>query len=524
MAASTAQPPKLHPWFFPLTLAYLVLPALIFLTTWVRPWLGLPAAAVVLFCAAWLVRQQPPPVTPGSEPRAGLGRRDLMFVLALAFFWTLLAGAGGFVPQVSDYLRNNLLYHDLVHLAWPVTYPQPDGHNSYLCYGLGFFLPPALGGRLLGDAAMPALTFLWMFAGVALFFYWVAAFTRSPKTTLVIFLLFAATNIGLLALKRAGIPGWLDYIAVQNTLRELGLYHSYYDFFTKLQYQPQHGMPGLLGLALFYEMLWIKKDPRGAVFVWGACLFWSPIPCIGLLLIPLAAIRRVPWRAYFSGINLVGGGSLLAILGVYYQGHLALEDHGFLWNFAPGGKWLIFYLLFVALELSPVLVLFLIDRKYRMLGEWRPLFLLAAGLLVLLPLWKFGHSGDQRLQAGTPALVVAALCAVRCLQSDAFSLKRPLFLLFIGCLLIGAAYPLGRPWWNLITNHYDYSYAATVRTFGFQTLAEMKEPLPPRGDNPALNPGRTAAAAGDTRLATGYLNAEQYLGRPDSAAARWLLR
>ena len=48
----------------------------------------------------------------------------------------------------------------------------------------------------------------------------------------------------------------MDFGAVQTALTQLGLYHSYYDFFTKLQYQPQHGMPGLLGVALFYEMLY----------------------------------------------------------------------------------------------------------------------------------------------------------------------------------------------------------------------------------------------------------------------------
>jgi hypothetical protein len=93
---------------------------------------------------------------------------------------------------------------------------------------------------------------------------------------------------------------------------------------------------------------------------------------------------------------------------------------------------------------------------------------------------------------------VAALGATRCLQSGVFSLKRPLFILFTGCLLVGAVYPIGRPWRNLIINKEDYSYACTVQTRGFRTLAEYKEPH--------------------------WDLAAQYLGRSDSAAARWLLR
>jgi len=497
MIAAKASQTRVDNLFFPLALVYLVIPNLIFLTTWVRPWIGIPAAIVVVICSVLLVRH-----SRTWEPRQSLGRLNLLFVLALAFYWTLLAGAGGFVPQVTDYIKNNLLYHDLVHRAWPVTYPLPDGSKNYLCYGLGFYIVPSLCGRILGDAAMPVLTFLWMFGGVALFFYWVATLTKSPKTMLLIFLVFAATNIALLALKRIGIPGLMDYASLHAALRQLGLYDSYYDFFTKLQYQPQYGIPGLLGMALFYEMLWMKKDPCGAVFIWSALLFWSPIPCVGLLLVPLAALRRVPWRAYFSLVNLMGGGVLLTIMGIYFQGHLALADHGFIWDLSSGHRWLLLYLLFVALELSPVLLLFLIDQKYRVLGELRPLFLLATALLLLLPLWKFGHSGDQRLQAGTPALAVAALGAIRCLQSDSFSLKRPLFILFTGFLLVGAVYPIVRPWWNPVTNKEDYSYANTAQHLGYRNLSEIKEPWSPDWKDMAA----------------------QYQGHPDSVAARWLLR
>ncbi len=479
--------------FICLVLAYLVLPNLIFLLTWVRPWIGVPAAVAVLVSAVFLGWR-----SRGWEPRQGLDRRNLIFVLAVAFSWTLLAGAGGFVPQSHDYIAHNLRFHDLVHLDWPVKYSLPDGGQRYFCYGVGYYLAPALGGRLLGEAALPGLTFLWTFCGTALFFYWVAAATSRPKTTLVIFLFFAATNVALYLLKLVGIPGVMPAIVLRGKLDELGLYHSYYDVFTKLHFQPQHAMVAWLGTALLYELLWVKRNPRGAFFVWCACLLWSPLTCAGLLLVPLAAVRHISLRAWFSGVNLVGGGVLVLIMGVYFQGHVKLDVNGPIWKFASGLDWLPYYLIFDALELTPVLLILLIDRKYRVLGDLRPLFLVAAAWLALLPLYKIGYCSDLRMEGGTPALVIAALGAVCCLQSEVFSFKRPLFLLLAGSMLIGAVWPLIRPWQNLLSNREDYSYAASAHLRGFRNLSEYREPA--------------------------FDVAAQYLGRNDSLAVRWLLR
>ena len=494
METTKANQANKHNFFIPLTLAYLIVPNLIFLATWVRPWIGVPAMGVVVICSILLVRQS---FLGGPSPQF-VNRRNLIFILTLAFFWTMFAGAGGFVPQAEDYQKHNLVFHDLTNSCWPVKYPLMGGGSNYLCYGLGYYLVPALGGRILGTGALPMLSFLWTFIGVTLFFYWIASFTKTSKLPLLIFLLFAATNIGLLALKRIGVPGLVDATHVYEKLWQFGLYHSYHDPFTKLQYQPQHCLVAWLGVACFYEMLWVRKDPRGAVFTWAACLIWSPMTCLGLLLVPLAALRRVPWRLYFSPINLTGGGILLAVGVIYFQGHVVLADRGFIWNLSSGGEWFLFYLLFVVFELSPFLLLFLIDQKYQVLGESRPLLLVAVVFLLLLPLWKIGYCGDLRLQAGTPALVLSALCAIRCLQSGRCSLKRPLFVLFASSVLLGAVYPLARPWLNLITNRSDYSYAHTAETLKIKNLSEYK-----------LGPLDAAT---------------QYLGRDDSLAARWLLR
>lgn len=479
--------------FAVLAVAYLLLPNLVFLLTWVRPVIGLPLAAVVM--AAFLVFwRQSGPVAPRPKLSAG----TWWFVLALAFVWTLLAGIGGFVFQASDYEKHNLAFHDLLTQSWPVTYAG-SGESFYLCYGSGYYLVPVWLARAVGANCLPAATFVWGCAGVALFFYWVATFSRSPKKTLVIVLLFAATEtLWHLYLHLLHGPRFAEAgKAIIAHFERLGTSSDYSDSFSALQFRPQHVLPAWLGTALFYDQFWVRRSPRGAGLAWAACWLWSPLVCLGLLLVPLAAIKRWRWRDALEPVNF-GGVILLAAVAVYFQGHVPLTEQGPIWKFAAGNNWLWMYPWFLLLELSPMFLLFLADRKQDLLGELRPLFWASLAVLVLLPLYKIGYYGDLRLQAQTPALLICGLAASRCFQSAGFALKRPLCALLAASQLLGAVYPFGRWWQDACRARPDYSYAATKQLWGYRNLSDFKR--------------------------FGYDYASQYLGRTNSMAARWLLR
>jgi hypothetical protein len=474
--------------FVTLALAWLALPDLIFLVTWVRPWIGIPAAIIIVISLSRILNIS----LPGKISRWPLG-----LALLAALFWMLFGGVGGVLPQCSDYIKHNLLFHDLASQPWPVKY-EGGGESYYLCYGLGYYLVPALGGKIFGIAMVSALSFLWAFAGLALFFYWVATIDGTPGKTLPMFLLFAVTGVVWLLVKRLGIHGWISADDLGVKLKQFGLYFSYNDSFTRFQYQPQHALSGWLGAAVLYELLWVKKNPRGAVLAWALCLFWSPMSALGLLVIPLAALRRVRWQDYFEPVNLVGGGVLLFIAGVYFSGHVPLAESGPIWEYSPGSNWPIFYCLFVVLELTPLLFIFLVDRKYHVLGDWRPLFFMATIFLLLLPLWKFGHNSDLRMQASGPALLFGALAANRCFQPRMFALKTPVSIGLAIVLVLGAFYPFTRPWLIFQFKPREFSYENVVKEHGYHNLYEMRD--------------------------IEFNSSTQYLGRTNSAAACWLLR
>jgi hypothetical protein len=481
-------------YFVILAVAYFALPNLIFLATWIRPWIGIPAALAVAFFLILIFREGGGPVSPPS-----LDRSTIIFIAVLALFWTLLAGVGGFAPQSEDYLKHNLVFHDLVHSAWPVNYALADGGQSYLCYSVGYYLVPTAAAKIFGDAVLPLATFLWAAFGVGLFFYWVARFNAKinpgPKFTVVLFLLCAVTGIVWFVFKQHAFPGAGDYMV------KLGLVNSYLDSFTRLEFQPQHTLTGWLGAALLAELLWGQNNPRAAAFVWSLTLLWSVLTSAGLLLLPLAAMRRVRFVDYFTPSNLIGGGALVAILGIFYQGHTALAYAAPIWKLSDGADWLIYYPLFLVFQLGLIPLVWLIDRRHGILQEWRTLFFWSAFFLVALPLFRVGYWSDLRLEGASPALVFIALGASRCFNRDFFLIRKPLFAIFLAVFLAGAIYPAGRPWLNLAKNRDDNSYAGTLRRYGFHHLPDIRDPFAP-----------SIEAAG------------QYLGRPDSLAARRLLR
>ena len=476
-----------------LATAYLLLPALVFLLTWLRPVVGVPVALVTAVAFVLFARQQP-----AGEPRPRLSRGTWFFLLALAAVFTLLAGIGGFVFQASDYEKHNLAFHDLLARSWPVTYVN-GGANYYLCYGSGYYLVPALIARAVSANCLPFATFVWGFLGVALFFYWVATFGRSPKKTLAIVLLFAATEtLWHLYLHLLKFPHFAEAgKVITANFEHLGVSSDYADCFSALQFRPQHVLAAWLGTALFYDLFWKRRDPRGAGLVWAACLLWSPLACLGLLLVPLAAINRWPWRKALEPVNCLSA-VLLAVLAVYFQGHVPVAEQGPIWKFANGHDWLWYWPGFLLLELSPMFLLYLADWKYHLLADLRPLFRCSLVLLVLLPLYKIGYYGDLRLQAQAPALLICGLAASQFFQSARFSLKLPLCALLVASQLLGCVYPFARWWQEAIQARTDYSYEATYKLWRYQDLSDFK------------------------RFSYDY--ASQYLGRTNSVAGRCLLR
>lgn len=386
-------------------LVYLFLPIPVFLLGFFVPWLGIPATALALLV---FVRSSPS----GSSGRL---RRDgqlfagAMLLMGFAALWTSLGGAGHlFHANSIDWVPRFGVLRDLVVSDWPPRYLDGFGNELILRAPLGYYLVPAVLGKLLGIAWADRLLLLWTWLGVFLFF--LANFGGSPARRFSIVILFAiASGMDIVgAYWKDGLP-WLGSHIEWWTGRM-----KYSSNSTMLYWIPNHVIPGwILG-----AWLWRLQDSadllRRLPLIGLVVMTWSPLPVVGAL--PMIAV--IGWR--FGG-ELTGGMKDLARAFAYVSlpafliaGYLLMGAGGINgWAVVPpsnataggGLVWWMDTLVFIVVE---VLAFGVLARRCNRTP------VLDSGLLLLcvLPFFSFGPTNDLATLGAIPALTLMWLTLI----------------------------------------------------------------------------------------------------------------
>ncbi len=405
---------------FVATAAYLLVPNLIFLVGWLAPVWGVLATAIVAWCFADVWRT----ATTNAEP---LTPRQWGWVTALALALTVVTGIGDLNVQIVDYVKHNLVFHDLVTYPWPVTYPNVGGGGSLLCYYTAFYLPASLAGKLLGLPWTEGASFLWGLGGVALAFAWVVRLGRAAGGAVLGVFLFVdgfawlpgtyavAQRLGLIA---GGVRGpWWQTGGLTEAIARIGTPPTRLLFEsepTHLLWVPQHTIAAWILTACLLRTLEEGESPRHLGLVLAAALLWSPWVVVGL--VPFAVLVLLRNGHHVLTWPTVTGGLALAIpVVLYFLGHSGYQNLSFLPSRFSGVtdwlRWLLF--LFGSVGVL-TLAAGLVRRRAGLPAreEWRTL-LIAAGWLVGTTLVVMGFQDDWVLRVSMPALMVFRLTVAR---------------------------------------------------------------------------------------------------------------
>ena len=389
----------------------LAVPALIFFVTWLKLYIGIPCA--LLLCVAVFLASK-------CEDREIKIKKSTLLVLGLlVLVWAVLSGQGEFFTQKRDYEYRNVILRDLINYSWPVRYPH--GNDESLVYYIGFWLLPALFGKL--GAALGGFEVGWLIARIVILI-WTAVLVyvtfllvlfkvgqskaKAVYLTLAIFILFS----GMDAVGSLANPA--------RFLRHIEWWAAYFQFSsmsTQLCWVFNQAVPAWLACALAFN----EKDEKSFALIGLLLLPTSPLPLVGLAVYMLAfavrdlviSLKEKKLGAFFKNVftpqNILALVTLVPVFGLYYMNNIASTDSN---NGGVSGMgdysqespavFAVVYILFVLFEFG-----FLLLQLKSKSNRFESLVIL--GTLLVCPLIQVGNSADFCMRASIPALFLLML-------------------------------------------------------------------------------------------------------------------
>ncbi|MGH8509362.1 MAG: hypothetical protein ACREVH_11695 [Gammaproteobacteria bacterium] len=420
----------------------------------------------------------------------------------------LVAGAGGWGFQDTDWLKHNSILRDLITKPWPVIY-EIQNERLMLTYYIAYQLPAAFAGKLLGWQAANHVLFLYTTIGLCLAALWMWLLTEAKWWWFIItFLAFSGMDIiGQLISTLYQAPSTADGVRVLidriGALQHLEWWSGWgFAQFSSnaalIVWVPNQAIAGWLLTSLVLNDAKVGCLHMTGLLYLGLCTLWTPFVTLGLIPFVVAIAFSHLREQHFSYHGLrqlvswpnVTGLFVGIIVATYLAGRF--EDYALpvdlgkiyqervtLTFLRIPELFVVRYALFVALEfaaLHGLLYLYLMLQREPLFIKLRGLLLLSSGILFALPFLNWGWNNEPAMRTSIPALFVTALVTIRVLSDPPRGLQaRWVSKAILGVLAVGsinAAVEIGR---HVTGTYHRHALVSVPELHDVKTLFQIQE-------------------------------------------------
>ncbi|MBI5953582.1 MAG: hypothetical protein HY865_18150 [Chloroflexi bacterium] len=398
-----------------ISILYLTFPFILFCLGWLRLSIAIPVVLIILW-AIWKLFAQS--TNPQSTNLPYPNFQSTLYLLLITGTWLFLSGIGGYTFQNWDHHWRNAVFHDLITYDFPVIYSAPEkGPVQMLVYYVGYWLPAAWVGKLIGWQAANFALFLWTWLGVLLVVFHLARKSEatSPlhrlKWALLLILFSGLDSLGTLLF--AG-----EYPTLFPPIQHLEIWSGnlqYSSFTTQLFWVFNQAVPAWLCVVMCVTLSeakglehnvedssltakrFVQNDTIGQlIFIWSLCLFFAPLAALGLL--PYLAIelfKHTDFKSPFKNLRLdvlLASGIIVLVSFLYFASNTAAQERGL-----------------QSIALKDFLVFFLLEGGILWLVlaplKWRdPRWAVTGLLLAIIPFIQLGSGRDFIMRASIAPL------------------------------------------------------------------------------------------------------------------------
>lgn len=432
--------------------AYLLLPFLLFAAGWMKNIIWIPVVLLLLYCYVKACQDTPAMWWPE------LTRENLfkfLVICAVIAFWVYCSGIGRFVYQNDDHPYRNGIFELLVYADWPIknsvaaggTFPAGATITS-LIYYIGFWLPSAAVGKVLGIEAGYYFQAVWAFAGILMVYYFICAHKKKLILwPLLVLILFGGLDVIGCYLRYPDFQTF--YLFGHEHMEWWSEPYQYSNVTVQLFWVFNQAIPAWLATILTA----VQKNNRNLVFILGCLLLSSTFPFVGLALLAAfwAFTRSYPlpehgsirqrgtvWlklfiKDTFTIQNVIGGGITGILSAMYLLSNTASTM--IMAESRYGSSYdnnIMKYGVFILLEFG---IYFIFLYKY---NKGKPLYYFLLIGLCLIPPIKVGTGGDFCMRASIPLLFLLLLMVIDTLETAVEKKHRRLLYGLVLALSLGS--------------------------------------------------------------------------------------